>query len=64
MSEVASKILDLGWINGWGKNVPEIVTNCIKAEHTPTETILNDQLTHKRIYCEKCNFEYFVDSSD
>ena len=60
------KVIDLGWSNGWGKNVPEIVTKCIKLEHTPTETNL-DQTHHgldTEVRCDICGYVYHYDSSD
>ena len=57
--------LDLGWANGWGREVPQIVKQCKELGHRPKECNLDPTmhgLDHK-VICAKCGYVYHYDSS-
>lgn len=53
---------DLGYANGWGDDVPEIVKNCKKAGHARRQDVIGRCL--HEISCAICNYKFKVDSSD
>ena len=60
MAENDKKIKDLGYANSW-REKPDIVKKCAKLKHTRNAERIGRCLTV--VTCEKCNYEYTVDSS-
>jgi hypothetical protein len=65
MSESKPRV-NLGWLNNWYTNPPQIYKECKEKGHKHNEKNLdpsnrgNDHL----YWCDICGFEYHVDSSD
>ena len=62
MSDEPKKLINLGMMNGWGRNTPEIFKKCQKQKHKLTQKNIGRCLTEYT--CPICGYSYEVDSSD
>jgi hypothetical protein len=57
-----SKTTSLGYMNGWGGDVPPIVKQCRQKNHTLSQENVGRCLN--QYTCHICGYSYMVDSSD
>lgn len=55
-------MIDLGFMNGWGSEYPELYKEAIEKNYAFTERTVSNCLT--RYTCEELGFFFYVDSSD
>lgn len=58
------RIKDLGYLNSWADDIPEIVTKCWNSDPEHEREHYDMGRCVRMVVCRKCNFLYKVDSSD